>query len=118
MVNSIGTGHHGLVMQRVRRGDDAKVHIRMLHDIAPVVGQQLGAIRLSCLIKQFTPASAQSNNVRTGSLADFRTIRGANVAGGPDHADVELKFSRLGFVALTHAAVDSVGPKRIQSKTG
>jgi hypothetical protein len=29
-----------------------------------------------------------------------------------------LKFSRLGFVALTHAAVDSVGPKRIQSKTG
>ena len=118
MFSLLGTGHHGLVMQRVRRGDDDKVHIRMLHDLAPVVGQQLGAILLPCLIKQFTSASAQRDNVRTGSLTDFRTIRGADISGSTDHADVELKFSRLGFVALTHAAVDSVGPKRIQSKTG
>ena len=118
MFTSIGTSHHGLVMQRVRRGDDDEVDVRVLYHLAPVAGQQLRAVLLACPLEQFAAAGAQRDNVCSGSLADLRTVRGADVAGGPDHADVELKFSRMGFVVRIHAAVDSVGPKRVQSKTG
>ena len=104
-------------MQRVRRGDDDEVDVRVLYHLAPVAGQQLRAVLLACPLEQFAAAGAQRDNVCSGSLADLRTVRSADVAGGPDHADVELEFSRMGFVVRIHAAVDSVGPKRVQSKT-
>ena len=116
MFTGIGTSHHGLVMQCVRRGDDNEIHIRMLHNLTPVIGQQLGTVLLPCPIKQFTPASTQRNNVCTGSLADLRTVRCADVAGGPNHADVELKLTRWGFVVRIHAVLIVSSPGRFNHK--
>ena len=118
MFTSIGTGHHRLVMQRVRRCDDDEVDVRAMYHLLPVGCQQVRAILFTCPLKQFAAAGAQCDNICSGSLADLRTVRGADVASGPDHADVELKFSRMGFVIRIHAAVNSLGSKRVQSKTG
>ena len=56
--SGLGAGHHRLVMQRIRRGDDDKVDILMTDNLTPVIGQQPGAILLPRLIKQITPTGA------------------------------------------------------------
>ena len=103
-------------MQRIRRGDDDKVDILMTDNLTPVIGQQPGAILLPRLIKQFTPAGAQRDNPCTGCLADLRTVRRADVAGRPYHADIELKLSRVGLVVRVHAAVIALRRGRFNHK--
>ena len=116
MFPGLGAGHHGLVMQGIRRGDDHEVDVGMLHDFAPVVGQERRAVFLAGTLEQFAATGAQGDDVGSTALADFGPVRCPDKTGCTDHADVELKLSRVGFVFRAHAAVIAPGRGRFNHK--
>lgn len=86
-----GAGHHGFVMQGVGGADQHQVDLGVLHNLAPVVGQQPGLVLFSRGFEQVAPASAERDDRRVGGrLANFPPIRRADKPAGAQHSHAEF----------------------------